>query len=737
MACAAIAVGGSTPAGSNHKLTYLEGLRAVDAKRWRDAVVLFAQAIEDEPTSGGLVRPYGTWFEPYVPYFYLGLALFEVGRYGRALEAWSDSEAQGVINFPRSRHKRRQMVDRRTQIGARLKDKLASLEAELQRLEAARERLAEGSRAVFRDGGLPSAPLAASDVVELLSTAARQAESGEISAAAATLHNAEEALNDIWAETAAGVEEAERLKRTEVERGLVAIRRQADAVLNSRIEKAAALVDRGLCSEEAVEILDAVVLESFEPSEVSRQASRAISLLAFAHDLCDRPALADIYRDLLTDEAAASRSRGDKERTETRFTEAGPLGALEAYLTAMAWIDLGVCSDLPLALLDTARSVLAEVPTSTLRGTTFRPHLAEALAHRNCWNLKAVRSSLDKAIEVERLEEPLVEELEHWMAEVPFANLYSGSYALVAAASRYGPETGWSNLPGAAEDAAAVRSALERHGFQVDVLADPTTTGLEKALKLFLTRYGRRPENRLIFYYAGHGWTEEAHDIKNGYIVPVDTPHPELRGNEAFLHLISMGTFEGYARSMLARHALFVFDTCFGGTIFEATRATVESAAGTDRLRELLDQKVRMFLTAGDETQRVPDFSVFRRSLVTGLGGAADGNHDGVVLGHELGSYVRTRVSEDSSTTPLWGRMLAGTLGKGDIAFFGGSAGDSESRQTSTVGGRAELRFDLEIWSRVRARGSRDAYRAYRELRPRGRFTELARWLEESMSHES
>ncbi len=721
-----------TRGGGDYKLAYLEGLRAVDADRWHDAVILFSQGIEDEPRSGGLVRPYGTWFEAYVPHFYLGLALYELERYAAALEAWKEAEAQVVIKYPRSKNKYRQMRERRETLPARLLEKLSDLREELDSLNRSRRRLEEVSSLRFRDGSGVLDTRASSIVAELLRKAAEQAGAGEIEAAAQTARAAEESLEQIWASTAARIENSDRLARAEATRGLVAIRRRADDDRRNRLEQAAVEIRRGGCSEEAVGVLDTLVLESMQAPEAEELAPRAYALLAVAHELCSRPNAAAIYRDLSLEDSSGT-SRGFTGKPGPPSVGAAPAGrfaAFDAYLTALAWIELGACSDQPFSLLETARAALGEPGSDTALGrVAFQPNLAEAQAHRNCWNLTAARSSLEKAVELERPSGDLVDRLESWMEDTPFGALYSGSYALVVAGSDYGADTGWTDLPGAREDAGAVKLALERHGFQVEVLTDTLTVELERALRSFLARFGRKPGNRLVFYYAGHGWTEEAHDIKNGYIVPVDTPHPELHGDSAFLHLISMDVFEGYARSMLARHVLFVFDSCFGGTIFEATRARVESAAGTERLRDLLDRNVRMFLTAGDETQKVPDFSIFRRSIVKGLGGAADQNQDGVVLGHELGGYVRQRVSEESHTTPLWGRMMAGSLGQGDIAFYGAGAARAGSEPGSPdASALAQLRFDLEVWSLVRARDSMDRYHGYLELRPEGHFAELARW---------
>ena len=44
-----------------------------------------------------MVRIYGVSFETYLPYFYLGLAYYELGQYSEALWAWEVAERQGAV----------------------------------------------------------------------------------------------------------------------------------------------------------------------------------------------------------------------------------------------------------------------------------------------------------------------------------------------------------------------------------------------------------------------------------------------------------------------------------------------------------------------------------------------------------------------------------------------------------------------------------------------------------------
>jgi hypothetical protein len=138
--------------------------------------------------------------------------------------------------------------------------------------------------------------------------------------------------------------------------------------------------------------------------------------------------------------------------------------------------------------------------------------------------------------------------------------LYKESHALLVGVSQYGP--GWPRLPGVVEDLRAVREVLEAQGFNVVEVRDPTREQMEKAYTGFINKYGRGKDNRLLFYFAGHGYTKKLeYGGEMGYIVPADAPDP-VRDPGGFLDkVVSMQQFDVYARTVEAKHALFLFDS--------------------------------------------------------------------------------------------------------------------------------------------------------------------------------
>jgi hypothetical protein len=92
---ALVAVSG--PASADYKDSYKQGVEAIEKSRWADAARLMQTAIAGKSAEGETIRFYGQRFEPYLPHFYLGLALFNSGDCVGALRSWAVSESQGAI----------------------------------------------------------------------------------------------------------------------------------------------------------------------------------------------------------------------------------------------------------------------------------------------------------------------------------------------------------------------------------------------------------------------------------------------------------------------------------------------------------------------------------------------------------------------------------------------------------------------------------------------------------------
>ncbi len=245
--------------------------------------------------------------------------------------------------------------------------------------------------------------------------------------------------------------------------------------------------------------------------------------------------------------------------------------------------------------------------------------------------------------------------------------LYGASKALVIGIDAY-TEQGWPKLSKAVEDAKAVKAALEKQGFAVTLLTDLASAGLDRAFKEFFVRDGADPEARLFVWFAGHGHTVDG----EGYLVPSDAPSPKF-DQDFRLKALSLRRFGEYMRDAKAKHVLAVFDSCFGGAVFQTARAAPPPA-----ITYATALPVRQFVSSGEAEQEVSDDGEFRRLFVDALEGkeaAADPNRDSFITGAEMGQFLFDKVTNytNKRQTPRWGKLNERGFDRGDFVFEKGT----------------------------------------------------------------
>lgn len=301
--------------------------------------------------------------------------------------------------------------------------------------------------------------------------------------------------------------------------------------------------------------------------------------------------------------------------------------------------------------------------------------------------------------------------------------IYKESHALVIGVSDYRKD--WPDLPGVKQDVQAVRTALEDHGFKVVSVADPTRRQLEDQFNSFISAHGQDPDNRLLFYFAGHGHTLKlAYGGEMGYIVPADAPSPE-RDKQGFLATaMDMQMIEVYARRVQAKHAFFLFDSCFSGSIFSLSRAIPENISYKTTL------PVRQFVTSGSADEQVPDQSVFRQQFIAALDGEGDLNDDGYVTGAELGEFLQNKVVNYSrgSQHPQYGKIRDPNLDKGDFVFLLPRAASTRQPAVGSAPSPAGAGDpEKEMWDLVKNSEVGSDLETFLSTYPRGRFAGAAK----------
>src|SRR5262245_33835080 len=138
------------------------------------------------------------------------------------------------------------------------------------------------------------------------------------------------------------------------------------------------------------------------------------------------------------------------------------------------------------------------------------------------------------------------------------AQFYNQSYALVVGIDRHlSPK--WRALAYAVKDAQGMTELLKRQGFQVTTLYNEQATRKTIIYQLQNVFAPRVQEgDRVLVFFAGHGYTERLAGKDYGYIIPYDA-------EEYSNTYISMEELETLSRKMgQAKHQLFIMDACYG-----------------------------------------------------------------------------------------------------------------------------------------------------------------------------
>jgi hypothetical protein len=201
-----------------------------------------------------------------------------------------------------------------------------------------------------------------------------------------------------------------------------------------------------------------------------------------------------------------------------------------------------------------------------------------------------------------------------------------------------------------------VGEALGRdHGFEVRGLFDgEVTVGSMEALLERELPSELGGEDRLLFYFAGHGIALDGEDGPAGYLLLHDARRDQP---ETFL---SMRRLHDRLTGLSCRHAFIVLDCCFAGSFRWSSlrHASAGKAARVyrERYERYVESPAWQVLTSAASDQLALDrlssdrgeggggHSPFASALLRGLGGAADYTGDGLMTGTELGLYAREQV---------------------------------------------------------------------------------------------
>jgi uncharacterized caspase-like protein len=253
--------------------------------------------------------------------------------------------------------------------------------------------------------------------------------------------------------------------------------------------------------------------------------------------------------------------------------------------------------------------------------------------------------------------------------EIILRSLYEKSWAVVVGVNQY-PHGGrhYPNLNYAVNDAKQVAEKLRDLGFEVKLLLDKDAAR-QHIIKTLADEVGAnaKENDRIVFYFAGHGATKEKADKSNmGYILPYDFD-PSQHAATA----ISMQQLRDISSEIKAKHMLYAMDSCFSGGLLASRGKQPTQGTGFQYLTNITKTRAHVVITAGgkDQTVKEDDGSgVFTKILVEALSKSSrmPWSQDGFLTAMDLASYIKKRVPDLSpNQTPQYGTLD----GEGDVVL--------------------------------------------------------------------
>jgi formylglycine-generating enzyme required for sulfatase activity len=248
-------------------------------------------------------------------------------------------------------------------------------------------------------------------------------------------------------------------------------------------------------------------------------------------------------------------------------------------------------------------------------------------------------------------------------------------HALLIGNSHY-VDRDWPALADITLQLTQLAKGLKDHFDTVEVVQDLKTDELRNKVYDFVRKNGNEASARLFIYYAGHGYTEVIRNENRGYITGIDTPSIDgtTRAYDAArLKAIAMLEIRVPLQLAPAGHILFVFDSCFAGTISTNRGDPSPRMLTPDVVNRIVEKPARDFITAGGANEPVPAHSPIPGFFLAALNG--DGEADryrlGIISAVDIARYLRSHVLNlpGSNFTPQYGRLPEPEFTEGEFLF--------------------------------------------------------------------
>jgi hypothetical protein len=235
------------------------------------------------------------------------------------------------------------------------------------------------------------------------------------------------------------------------------------------------------------------------------------------------------------------------------------------------------------------------------------------------------------------------------------------SYALIIGINAYKQIP---KLHTAVNDATTVAQLLKNdYGFVPTLLLDTQATGAALLKELNSIKNKLNPEDRLLIYYAGHGWNDK--ETETSYWLPVDADQNENT------NWIEAKTITDQLKRSQARQVLVVADSCYSGTISRSFDPSLSGSGNRENYLKKLTEKPARILIASGGNEPVSDsggsgHSVFADVFIKALKNPFDNRFTAEEL---LTRQIKESVAGRSDQTPEYKVIRNSGHDGGDFVF--------------------------------------------------------------------
>jgi len=161
-------------------------------------------------------------------------------------------------------------------------------------------------------------------------------------------------------------------------------------------------------------------------------------------------------------------------------------------------------------------------------------------------------------------------------------------------------------LTTAVNDAKKLGEVLETaQRFEVHYLLDATKNEIEELLENTIGEKAGE-EDRLLFYFAGHGIATQSDDLPEGYIMPADAVKKDVNT------YINMKDIRDAIDGLPCLHVLLILNCCFSGAFKWSSRfrdgdILIPKRIHKEHLDRFVDESARQVITSTSWNQRSID----------------------------------------------------------------------------------------------------------------------------------